>query len=106
MTSKRYDNIRFWAAWITPFVALGFLVYALVWQRSKSPGLGTFNAVIVALWTLGTPVYFWWEWYHFPKEKLGTNDWESFTHGHEVSRNIWIAYIVILAALLDVSWLG
>lgn len=63
------------------------------------------NYVIVTLWTLVPPIWFWLEWFYSNPNAPNFNA-ESFAHGHEVSRNIWVALVVVLVALFKIPWGG
>jgi hypothetical protein len=64
-----------------------------------------FNQLVVAGWTLIPPIWFWVHWYKCPYDPASPK-WERMTHGHEVSRNLWVALVIILAVLFDIHWPG
>jgi hypothetical protein len=96
----------------TPILALLCLVQAAIWWKlipdkktaDAHPRWDMLNICVLAFWTLGPPIWFWTDWYRFPTKLIGSRKWESMIHGHEVSRNIWLALVVVLAALLRTSW--
>lgn len=55
--------------------------------------------VIVGLWVLCPPIWFWIEWVLFTEG----ND-ERLKHTHDLARNIWIGLVVVLIAILDIGW--
>ena len=63
---------------------------------------------MVALWIIGPPLWFsieWW-WASNPSSSWhrSKEDLEILAHTHEVTRNVWVAFVVILAALFRVTW--
>ena len=63
---------------------------------------------LVAAWIIGPPVWFSIEWHRASspqsKNQLQPEKLEVLAHTHELDRNIWLALVVILAALFKVSW--
>jgi hypothetical protein len=56
------------------------------------------------LWVAIPPLWFLWEYVHFrPPE--GIED-ERMRHLHDLCRNIWLALIVILVAIMEIPWPG
>jgi hypothetical protein len=70
--------------------------------KTDKPGWATFALVF---WAIVPPAYFWYEYFVLWKGAKATNavsagvTLDDFKHGQEVSRNIWLAFVVLLAAL-------
>ena len=60
---------------------------------------------VLGAWTLGPPVYFWDEWLRCPFP-AGSPQWKQMAHSPELSRNLWVAFVVVLAALFGFRWPG
>jgi hypothetical protein len=93
--------------WLSAAAGFVSLAYATIWHFCLQgiAWLDALNHVIVGLWTLLPPIWFWLEWYFSPHAP-GTPLWDSMTHGHEVSRNIWVALVVVLVAVFGLRWNG
>jgi hypothetical protein len=76
-----------------------------LWPPEWSKGKKIAGHVIVGLWVLGPPIWFWADWYYLTaglkKEQL-----EYIAHLHDVGRNIWLALVIVLAALFRIEWPG
>lgn len=55
-------------------------------------------AIPLAFWTLAPPVYLFLEYWIF-SEKIGCEAAEHLRHYQEITRNIWIAIVAVLAAI-------
>jgi len=103
---RKHDDLGRIAAYIAAPLALFSLFYAvamrLTWPDvEKSPECWqTVGAVTVGAWVLLPPVWFWLEWVFFSKGQ----DAERLKHTHDLSRNIWIALVIVLAALLKIHF--
>jgi len=84
-------------------ISLGIAVtIRCIWPDvDKAPaGWQNFGAIMIAAWVLIPPVWFWTEWVFFSKGQ----DVERLKHTHDLARNIWVALVVVLAALLKINW--
>lgn len=79
------------------------------WQRRVT-------GIFLLLWTVLPPIWFWidyfvlWKHETLPGEKhpreaheAATLRFEQFKHGQELSRNIWLAIVALLAAYLKIE---
>lgn len=61
--------------------------------------------LLIGFWALAPPVFFWIDWVFFcqglPKAEL-----EIAQHTHDLSRNIWLALLAILAVAFGVKLAG
>ncbi|MDB5578680.1 MAG: hypothetical protein JWR80_3856 [Bradyrhizobium sp.] len=92
--------------WVAPFIVMALycmsLVIVIVGRRraSKSPRskLHIFAPVLIALWTIGPPLWFMLDYFYLvpsrPLDKLP--DVEAFKHMQELARNVWLAALAIL----------
>lgn len=101
------DCVRFVCGWIGTIFALITLVVLL----ANAPPVPSANnhLKLVALpflviWTVVPPIYFWFDyfvlWHIESRNKTTTfSTLEEFKHGQELSRNLWLAIVVLLAGL-------
>lgn len=104
MTQYRDTTVTI-VAWSSAFLAAVSLV--LAWQvhcghLNCSVGAKNFG---VGFWVLAPPLWFFFEWFYLCKG-LPKRDLEWISHTHDLARNIWLALVIVLAALLDVHFLG
>jgi hypothetical protein len=72
------------------------------WPEEYRKFVGYF---VVGGWALGPPLYLWADWIWYARYLKG-EDLENMKYTHEVSRNIWLAVVVALAAAYDIKWPG
>jgi hypothetical protein len=60
---------------------------------------------LIGFWVLITPIFFWVDWVFFCRG-LGKDELEVAKHTHDLSRNIWLALVAILAVLFEVKVTG
>lgn len=96
-TLNRIVTVVAWIAAILFVVTVRFLVCPPPTEKTAKATAQVF----LVLWTVVPPVWFWIEyrllWGH--AEPNNRRNLEEFKHGQEVSRNIWLAFVAILAAL-------
>lgn len=68
--------------------------------------VGPFGYILLGLWALVPPVWFLYEFTSdFPKgHKQSQGEVNRLKHLHDLSRNIWLAFVVVLAAIMGVTW--
>jgi len=63
--------------------------------------------IVLAVWTLIPPMYFWFDWEYLCKN-IPKNERDQevarVTHTHELARNVWLALVVVLAYAFGVKW--
>ncbi len=58
---------------------------------------------LTGFWVLLPPVWLWWEWNVYYRLQ-DAHAQEIIKHNHDLSRNVWVAYVVVLAVVLGVKW--
>ena len=58
--------------------------------------------VLVSLWVLVPPVFFWFDWVFFCRN-LTEAQKDKAKHTHDLSRNIWLALIAVLAGAFGLT---
>jgi hypothetical protein len=56
--------------------------------------------LLVGAWALGPPIWFIWEWH------ANKVDVEQLKYSQELARNVWVAVVVVLAAIIGIKWGG
>jgi hypothetical protein len=96
--------------WLLPVVSVLSVVAVIISVRmaftiraSTAPDRVHSASAILAFWALVPPVFFWLEWTLFSK-KSDEKERDRIKHFHELSRNIWIALVVVLATIMKIKW--
>ena len=98
-TNPKRDRINFWISLISVVIGFGSLAYAVCLGEGAPDAA---KRLLVGFWLLAPPIYFWLDWHllcrDIPPEKT-----DSVKHIHDLSRNIWVALVVVLMALLNIQ---
>lgn len=87
----------------TTVLALGSVALAFA-IRLRYPHLKeTIGYGLLAVWALIPPIWFLLEWVLLCKG-VGKDESDRIKHLHDLARNIWLALIVVLAAIMEVEW--
>ena len=54
------------------------------------------QAVLLVIWIVGPPVWFWYEFFYLYKRANNPEDWDRFKHGQDQSAKIWLALVTVL----------
>ena len=103
--SSDTDRARFYLGWIgsvfavTTALAVTWGILCLDKARLKDLVLP-----FLVLWTAVPPMYFWFDYFvlwHLEKKRGSSQfvDLAEFKHGQELSRNLWLAIVAVLAAI-------
>jgi hypothetical protein len=89
-----------WASWVAGLLAIGcvtFTVAAALHYPFRSQPV---SAALAALWAVGAPVWFWYEYYFiYRAEKGGLPDsFEHFKQGQQTAIAIWAGLAAVLGA--------
>jgi hypothetical protein len=86
------------ASWIGALLSLGFAALVRFWSPElRSP----WGYSLLGLWTIVPPLWFMWEW--TMSLGLPADVKENIKHYHELARNLWLALVVVLAALMGIG---
>ena len=101
---------------VLAFIIASLFLLAAFWLRGQMPGEGTSRQGteamdlifwarygIVGTWVIGPPIYFFLDWSRRSVAMDGSER-ERVQHVHDLGRNVWVAFAVILAAILNVRW--
>jgi hypothetical protein len=115
--ARSVNGVRLWPpkpSWVFGSISGAALVASLWigyrgWDQpiatgSRWPNIKILQAIIIVLWTLLPPLYFWAEFYFYYKPRLTDpskkpDDFDLFKYGQEVSSKIWLAVISALLAI-------
>ncbi len=75
---------------------------SFVFESCSRPCIGK---LLVGFWVLAPPIFFWVDWVVFCRG-LSKAKLEVARHTHDLSRNIWLALIVMLAATFGLKLSG
>ena len=86
------------------FAALSLLLGVLYRADAlpKWPHWSTLFHLVVALWVLVPPAWFSFEWVRLSPALHG-EDLDRLKHQHDLTRNMWLALVAVLAALFGIS---
>jgi len=59
--------------------------------------------VLVGAWALIPPLWFIVEWHFFDVKK---GEFEHFKYSQELARNVWVAFVIVLAKITGITWPG
>jgi hypothetical protein len=104
--TRKFRTVSLWASGVSSALAVASLALAIRsrWWPSAADRQAWAYAV-VGLWVICPPLWFWVEW-SFLTSGLSRHELEDMKHTHEVSRNIWLAFVVVLAVIFGVRWPG
>ena len=99
-TSKARNSIVSAIAWIGAALFAATVCF-LITRSETDPNAKHSARAYLILWTVFPPAWFWAEhhliWQTAVSAERG--DFEHFKHSQELSRNIWLAFVAVLAAL-------
>lgn len=89
------------AAWIS----ILFMVFSL-WRATNirvSSGLDKETYKLLAFWALAPPLWFFVE-FEFLHPCIDAFELARVKQAQDLARNIWVAFVVVLAAIMGVKW--
>ncbi len=92
--------------WVATWVSVGFAVLSISTAaviRFKYPEYANIGYILVGFWVLAPPVWFFFEWVCLCK-KLPPDERDRIKHLHDLARNIWLALVIVLAAILNYDY--
>jgi hypothetical protein len=95
----KWENPRERMALIAiPLALLSVIIVALI--RHKDHLRDTWGVLILGAWTIFPSIWFLYEWIALRH----TTNTEDLKHVQDLVRNIWVAFVVILTAILFGKW--
>jgi hypothetical protein len=96
--------------WIGGVLGGLFAIWSLSHALDPSSTFGPwtheeFGRLLIGFWAVVPPLFFWLDWVLFCPS-LSAADREIAKHTHDLSRNIWVALIAVLAVLFAVKFPG
>lgn len=91
---------------VSAVLAGSSLLLALLLRKYGCSYIDPWGYLLLGLWALVPPVWFLFEFASdFPKgHSESTEVVDRLKHLHDLSRNIWLAFVVVLAAIMGVKW--
>lgn len=98
------DRTRFYIGWLGSIFAFSTVVavaWTFIFDKER---LKDFVLPFLVIWTVVPPMYFWFDYFVLWRleMKRGSTqfaDFSEFKHGQELSRNLWLAIVAVLAAI-------
>lgn len=101
-------TILWWAIGISIVLAAASLIWAV---RLRTAGVAleqrkTRSYLLLAFWVLVPPVWFFFEFQYLHPDIYPQNSFElsRVEHSQDLARNVWLAFVVVLAVALGVKW--
>jgi hypothetical protein len=79
---------------------LGAYAIQCQWGKDSVAGL-----VLVAFWSLAPPLWFFFEWVILCPT-LDETEQARIKHSHDLGRNVWVAYVIVVAVVAGITWPG
>jgi hypothetical protein len=98
---NRRPTKKAWLAAIAAVASLGIALVCRMWFPRLKEQIAPW---LLSIWALVPPVWFYVDWARLNPTQPDERDY--LKHLHDLARNIWLAYVVVLAAVLDVKWPG
>lgn len=102
---KTWDDVqptRTFMAWAAAMVGLVALLLGPLGfgdPLDSNHPVKVLQAVILVIWIVGPPVWFWYEFFYLYKRAKNPEEWDRFKHGQEQSAKIWLALVTVLFGL-------
>ncbi len=98
------QTLRWVVGWMAAILA-GWTVFYTIRHAKKPPGNKRTAVVLLLLWTLLPPIFFWFDYFVIWPNELKLPDpsfakLEEFKYGQELSRNVWLAFVAVVATVL------
>jgi hypothetical protein len=98
-----WKKTQTYVGWTSAVLLLSSLILGLfgLWEIfDPSKGIKVAQAIVLGLWILVPPLWFWFEYFFLYKDKTTSKvNLEGFKHGQDQSAKIWLALITVLAGL-------
>jgi hypothetical protein len=93
--------------WIAGGLAVLSLVCAAVFQLRNIQD-HWFGKLVVGVWVLLPPIFFWCDWVFFCTftGDDATAKLDRAKHTHDLSRNIWLGFVIVLGVLFGIKLPG
>ena len=92
-----------WSSAVLAVVALLIAVLAIRPLSEKTDWRRSCGYALLAFWALAPPVWFFFEWVLLVDHSVAAEA-QRISHSHDLGRNVWLAYIAVLASSLGVKW--
>ena len=96
---KTFNTI---CAVVSIILAIASILIGIIITTSETKD--TIGQIILSIWVIAPPIFFWIDW--IMCENVDSKTAERAKHNHDLARNIWLGFIVLLAVLFDLEWPG
>jgi hypothetical protein len=97
------DKVIYRAARVSAGLAIGSIILAILLETVWCQYKPRWGLPLVAAWVAAPPLWFFFEYLIWPPPAAEA---ERTRHFHDLARNLWIALVVILAAIMKIKFPG
>lgn len=92
--------------WMVIIFALLSIVLASFFRNCWYAYRDPWGYMLIGVWALGPPLWFLYEFVSEfpPNNNRPEQEQERLKQLHDLSRNIWLAFVVVLAAIMNIKW--
>lgn len=87
-------------SYVAGSLAVATVLFAFWLRGQPEPKRHNVGYLLIGFWVLAPPIWFWVEWVFLSEYQNP----ERLKHTHELARNIWVALVIVLAAILGIKW--
>ncbi len=88
--------------WMSAIAAALSALLAIYLRPEGKEQVSFWGYVLLGFWAIAPPVWFLVEYSFWPPADKDEN--ERTRHLHDLARNIWLAFIVVIATIMGVKW--
>lgn len=86
------------------YISVVSVIAAILIRFELDEPIRSFAAyILVGAWAILPPIWFIYDWSNFDTTK---GNLEHFKYSQELARNVWVALVVVLAAITGINWGG
>jgi hypothetical protein len=78
--------------------------------HADSKAIDSFKGILVAIWAVGAPVWFLWEFSRYTPPNAASSPnaetFDSFKHAQSLAKDLWIGFGAALAVLWHIPKIG
>jgi hypothetical protein len=97
------DTVLYRAACLSASLAIGSITLAILLETVWCQYKPHWGLPLIGAWVAVPPIWFFFEYYLWPPS---ADKDERTRHFHDLSRNLWLALVVILAAIMEIKFPG
>ena len=99
----RRDSVIFRAAVVSATSAGASIIVAIFLETVGCRYKDRWGLPLLATWVVAPPLWFFFEYFIWPPPAAED---ERTRHFHDLARNLWLALVVLLAAIMEIKFPG